>query len=172
MAERNAVFHYYNAGIEESSSDTDITTADTSKQNDADPDEKPEIEYRRTEARSGSLISIIFVSILAAVLLGTVIYSLDRRNTMFNKVADKNQELSLVKSDNVRLQAELESRISAKNVEDYAENVLGMKRIDSKTQIKYIKIQTGDVVNIPEQEKGLGAKIKGFFEKCVEYFRG
>lgn len=171
MADRNAVFHYYNAGIEESASDSETTAADTSKQSDEDPDEKPEIEYRRTEARSGSLISIIFVSILAAVLLGTVIYSLDRRNTMFNRVADKNQELSLVKSENVRLQAELESKISAKNVEDYAENVLGMKRIDS-SQIKYIKIQTGDVVNIPEQEEGLGAKIKGFFEKCVEYFRG
>ena len=90
---------------------------------------------------------------------------------MYNKVADKNQELNLVESENVRLQAELESNISAKNVEEYAENVLGMKRIDP-LQIKYIKIQTGDVVNIPEQEEGLVAKIKSFFESCVEYFRG
>ena len=61
--------------------------------------------------------------------------------------------------------------MSAKNIEKYAENVLKMQKIDS-TQIKYIKIQTGDVVTIPEQEKGIIAKIKSFFDSCVEYFRG
>ena len=46
-----------------------------------------------------------------------------------------------------------------------------MQKIDS-SQIKYIKIQTGDVVSIPAQEKGIAAKIKAFFDRCVEYFRG
>ncbi len=170
MAETNSVYHYYNAGVDDSGSDSEKTT-DTSHRGENNPGEKPEIEYRRNEAKSGSLMTIILVSIMAAFLLGTVIYSLDRRNTMYNKVAAKNQELNLVESENVRLQAELESNISAKNVEEYAENVLGMKRIDP-LQIKYIKIQTGDVVNIPEQEEGFVAKIKSFFESCVEYFRG
>lgn len=171
MAETNSVYHYYNAGVDDPGSGSEKTT-DTSQRGEYDPDEKPEIEYRRNNARSGSLISIIFVSIMAAVLLGTVIYSLDRRNTMYNRVAEKNRELSLVESENVRLQAALESKISAKNVEEYAENVLGMKKGLDKSQIKHIKTQTDDVVNIPEQEEGLGAKIKSFFESCVEYFRG
>lgn len=170
MAETNSIYHYYNAGVDDSGSGSEKTT-DASQRGERDPGEKPEIEYRRNNARSGSLIFIVFVSIIAAVLLGTVIYSLDRRNTMYNRVAEKNQELNFVESENVRLQAALESKISAKNVEEYAENVLGMRRIDA-LQIKYIKIQTSDVVNIPEQEEGLGAKIKSFFEKCVEYFRG
>ena len=109
--------------------------------------------------------------LLAALLLGSVVYSLDRRNTMYNKVATLNNELELTKAENVRLQSELDSKVSAKNVEDYAENVLGMQKIDS-SQIKYIKIQTGDVVSIPAQEKGIAAKIKAFFDRCVEYFRG
>lgn len=170
MTETNSVYHYYNAGVDDPGFGSEKTT-DASQHGERDPGEKPEIEYRRNNARSGSIIFIVFVSIIAAVLLGTVIYSLDRRNTMYNRVAEKNQELNFVESENVRLQAALESKISAKNVEEYAENVLGMKRIDT-LQIKYIKIQTGDVVNIPEQEEGLGAKIKSFFEKCVEYFRG
>ena len=90
---------------------------------------------------------------------------------MYNKVATLNNELELTKAENVRLQSELDSQVSAKNVEDYAENVLGMQKIDS-SQIKYIKIQTGDVVSIPAQEKGIAAKIKAFFDRCVEYFRG
>ncbi|MBR5512998.1 MAG: cell division protein FtsL [Ruminococcus sp.] len=123
------------------------------------------------ETGLGSVLSIIFIAALAAVLFGTVIYSLDRRNTVYSKVAELSNELTYAKAENVRLQTELESKISAKNVEDYAENVLGMKKIDP-SQIKYIEIQTDDVVSIPEQDEGLVTKIKNFFDYCVEYFRG
>ncbi len=125
----------------------------------------------KSETKLGSVISIVLISVLAAVLLGTVIYSLDRRNTMYSMVSALNEELTLAEAENVRLQTELESKISAKNVEDYAENVLGMHKIDS-SQINYIKIQTDDVVTIPEQDEGLLAKVKKFFNRCVEYFRG
>jgi len=124
-----------------------------------------------SESKTGSVLTIILVSVLSAVLFGSVIYTLDRRNTVYNRVTSLNKELNLAEAENVRLQSELETKMSAKNVEDYAENVLGMKKMDS-SQIKYIKIQTDDVVNIPEQEKGLIAKVKGFFDDCVEYFRG
>ena len=123
------------------------------------------------ESRIGSVFNIILVSMIATSLLGAVIYTLDRRNTVYNTVTSMNKELSLLEAENVRLQSELESKMSAKNVEEYAENVLGMKKMDS-SQIKYIKIQTDDVVNIPEREKGITAKLKGFFDACVEYFRG
>ena len=126
---------------------------------------------KRTEVKSGSLFTIILVSALAFVLLGTVIYSLDRRNTMYSKVSALNTELELAEAENVRLQSELESKMSAKNVDDYAENVLGMKKIDS-SQIKYIEIQTDDVVNIPKQDEGVLAKVREIFDRCVEYFRG
>ena len=135
------------------------------------PESKPQIIMRQTEARSGSVLTIILLSVLAAALLGSVIYSLDRRNTVYNKMSSMNSALSLAEAENVRLQSELESRMTAKNVEDYAENVLGMTKIDS-SQIEYIKIQTDDVVNIPEQEESLLSKVEGLFDKVVEYFRG
>ena len=56
-------------------------------------------------------------------------------------------------------------------MEDYAENVLGMRKIDS-SQIEYIKIRTGDVVTIPDKKESLLTKVKNFFDECVEYFRG
>lgn len=125
----------------------------------------------KTESKAGSIFSIILISALAAALLGTVVYSFNRRNTMYNQVAALSEELVRAEAENVRLQTELESKISAKNVEEYAETVLGMKKIDS-SQIKYIQIQTNDVVNIPEQDEGLISKAKKFFDRCVEYFRG
>lgn len=165
MAE-NTVRYYNDEGYDDSDETTEI---DGSRRKETE--QQPEIELRRNEARSGSILMIIFISLLAAALLGSVIYSLDKRNTMYNKVAAMNEKLESAAAENVRLQSELDSKMSAKNIEEYAENVLGMEKIDS-TQIKYIKIQTGDVVTIPKQEKGLIAKIKSFFDRCVEYFRG
>ncbi|MCM1314425.1 MAG: cell division protein FtsL [Prevotella sp.] len=162
--------HDYNGNYEEEKitepeNETEIIMAEKARSN---------IQVSRpvaSESKGGSVFNIILVSVIATSLLGSVIYTLDRRNTVYNTVTSMNKQLSLAEAENVRLQSELESKMSAKNVEDYAENVLGMKKMDS-SQIKYIKIQTNDVVNIPEQEKGFTAKLKGFFDACVEYFRG
>lgn len=139
---------------------------------DSDKNKEPEKNPDTvSESKTGSVLSIILVSALAVVMLGTVIYSLDRRNTIYNKVSELNSELNLAEAENVRLQSELDGKMSVRNVEDYAENVLGMQKIDS-SQIQYIEIQTNDVVSIPEQDEGLFSKIKRFFDSCVEYFRG
>ena len=122
-------------------------------------------------SKVGSVLAIIFISVLAAALFGAVIYSLDKRNTLYNQVSSLNTQLHLSEAENVRLQSELESVMSAKNVEDYAENVLGMRKIDS-SQIEYIKIRTGDVVTIPEKKESVLTRVKNFFDECVEYFRG
>lgn len=165
MPENSAYDYEYHVGY------ADETEAETAENTTEQTDSDPQIEHHKNDQKSnGSMVTIIIVSLLAALLLGSVIYSLNRRNTMYNKALSTNSELELVMAENVRLQSELDSRISAKNVEDYAENVLGMQKIDS-SQIKYIKIQTSDVVNIPEKPKGLAAKIKSLFDRCVEYFR-
>jgi hypothetical protein len=104
-------------------------------------------------------------------MLGLAILSANNDNTVYNEVTAKKNELDTVQAENVRLQAELEKNMSAKNVDEYAENVLGMKKIDS-SQIKYIQIQTDDVVNIPKQNATILSRIRDFFDYCVEYFRG
>lgn len=147
------------------------TAENNEKSKTSKKQKKPAINMSNTETKIGSVLTIIAVSALAVVMLGAVIYSFDRRNTMYNKVSELNHELNLAEAENVRLQSELDSKMSAKNVEDYAENVLGMQKIDS-SQIQYIEIQTDDVVNIPQQDESLLAKIKRFFDACVEYFRG
>ena len=40
----------------------------------------------------------------------------------------QNQKLEVVQSENVRLKSELESKMTLKNVEDYAVNVLGLQK--------------------------------------------
>lgn len=120
---------------------------------------------------AGAVFLVILISLMAAALLAGVIISYNRRNSIYNEINERTSALNLAEAENVRLQSELESKMSAKNVEDYAENVLKMRKIDS-SQIKYIKIQTEDVISIPEQDDGFLAKVKDFLSDCVEYFRG
>ncbi|MBR0511494.1 MAG: hypothetical protein IJJ81_02835 [Ruminococcus sp.] len=166
MAE-NTVRYYMDESYDDADSDEMTETGDAV---DNRSEQKPKIQITKNEARSGSVFKIIFVSLLAAALFGSVIYSLDKRNTAYNQVSALQEQLDSVAAENVRLQSELDGKMSAKSIEEYAKSI-GMEKIDS-TQIKYIQIQTGDVVTIPEQEKGIIAKIKSFFDKCVEYFRG
>ena len=167
MAENTVRYYYTDESYDDADQDETTETGGTSPD---DAERKQQIRMTKNEARSGSIMTIIFVSLLAAALLGSVIYSLDKRNTMYNKVFALNEKLESAAAENVRLQSELEGKVSAKSIEEYAKS-LGMEKINS-SQINYIKIQTGDVVTIPEQEKGLIAKIKSFFDRCVEYFRG
>ena len=166
MAE-NTVRYYMDESYDDADSDE---MAETGEAMDNRSEQNPKIQTTKNEARSGSVFKIIFVSLLAAALFGSVIYSLDKRNTAYNQVSALQEQLDSVAAENVRLQSELDGKMSAKTIEEYAKSI-GMEKIDS-TQIKYIQIQTGDVVTIPEQEKGIIAKIKSFFDKCVEYFRG
>lgn len=175
MSDRNNVY-YYNDGSPPEKKSADETEKAPAAQEPEKVRERTEKSNKsdKTEkggTKSSSVVNIILVSLLSAVLLGSVVYSFDRRNTVYNQVASKTNELSHAEAENIRLQSELESRMTARNVEDYAENVLGLQKIHS-SQIKYIKIQTTDVVNIPEQDQGIVGKVKGFFKKCVEYFRG
>ena len=175
LSDRNNVYYYNDESPPEKKSAGETENAPAAQEPEkvrerAEKSDKSD-KTEKGGTKSSSVVNIILVSLLSAVLLGSVIYSFDRRNTVYNQVASMTNELSHAEAENIRLQSELESRMTARNVEDYAENVLGLQKIHS-SQIKYIKIQTTDVVNIPEQNQGIVGKVKGFFKKCVEYFRG
>jgi len=133
--------------------------------------ERPNIVMRQSEGRKGSALSILFVSIFVAALLSSVIYSLDRKNELYNQISAKKTELEELEAENIRLQSERDSNMTLKNVEEYAEDVLGMQKLD-KSQIEYIQIQTEDVVKIPAVKENMWIKIKNMFTDCVEYLRG
>lgn len=133
--------------------------------------EAPEIEIRRNENIGGSKIAVFFLTIVAVLICSTVVITLDRRNRVYSEITSANAQLATLQAENVRIRSELDAKVSIKNIEDYAENVLGMTKIDN-SQIEYIKIQNSDVINVPEKEKSIFAKVGNFIEKCVEYLKG
>lgn len=105
------------------------------------------------------------------ILLGAMLYSNVQQLQLTSEIAAKQKEYNDMQSENVRMQTELAGKASNKNVQEYAENVLGM-HVLSPAQVEYIQIQTDDVVELPEEEQSLLVKVKTAFDSFTEYMRG
>lgn len=131
----------------------------------------PNISQIKNENKGGSKIAVFFITALAVLICSMVVITLDRRNRVYSEITSANAQLATLEAENVRIRSELDAKVSLKNVEDYAENVLHMKKIDN-SQIEYIKIQNSDIVSVPEKEDSIFARAGSFIDKCLEYLKG
>ena len=98
---------------------------------------------------------MLFVKVMAALAVGilivvTMLYSRAVLTELSQQVASKYNELEELKSENIRLQAQLESAVSLRNIEEYATQRLGMSAMD-KQQVTYINLSEGDQIELTDQ---------------------
>lgn len=119
---------------------------------------------RRQSAFKFFLRAFFIMAVMCAVLYGKV-----ESNALFGEISDLETELKNLQSENITLAAEYESRTSLKNVEDYAENVLGLKKLD-KAQIEYVDIPGDKVIEIVETEnKNIFIRIRNWVNEIREH---
>lgn len=149
---------------------------DLSKYENAAPkltsDEKAKIKVRKAKPEAaGSAPRIIVLALAAGLLLGLVIYGKVENAAIHSEISAETKRVDILRSENVRMQTEIESKTALKSVEEYAVNVLGMQKLD-KSQIEYLSLENGNVVDIPDNSDNLFVRIKHAFEDFVEYLRG
>lgn len=127
--------------------------------------------FRISPGKRGAALKIFIAGVLSLLLFSVVINSYVQLNEAYSEISSANTELNELRSENVRMQTELESKASISNIKEYAEQRLGMSRLD-QSQIQYLQIQTEDVVVIEEGEQNIFVKIKHKFEDIVAYLRG
>lgn len=133
-------------------------------------DKKRGIFYIAPKKR-GQALKISIVSILTVTLFYFVINSYVQLNEVYSDISEANAQLNELRSENVRMQTELEGQASIRNIKEYAEELLGLQKID-QSQIQYIQIQTEDEIIIEEPEQNIFIKIKRWFIDLIEYLRG
>ncbi|MBQ8687971.1 MAG: hypothetical protein IJ512_05430 [Ruminococcus sp.] len=121
--------------------------------------------------KRGQALKISIVSILTVTLFYFVINSYVQLNEVYSDISEASAQLNELRSENVRMQTELEGQASIRNIKEYAEERLGLQKID-QSQIQYIQIQTEDEVIIEEPEQNIFIKIKRWFVNLIEYLRG
>ncbi len=110
---------------------------------------------------------IVVISVMAFLMISA---KADIAQIHSDITAAKSDVQSL-QNENSSMLASLETKSSMKTVEDYAENVLGMQKLE-KSQIEYVSLENGNVAEIPETDGDIFTKIKQTFEDFVEYLRG
>ncbi len=135
------------------------------------PSNNAQIRMGQNTDKKVSIFKVIVFVFLCFSLLGAVILSNVQQLQISNEITAKKQEYMNLQSENVRMQSEIAGKTSNKNIQEYAENILGMQTIDA-SQIEYVEIQTNDVVEIPVEEQNVFVKMKTWFDNLVEYLRG
>ncbi|MCD8006597.1 MAG: hypothetical protein LUF29_06440 [Oscillospiraceae bacterium] len=106
----------------------------------------------------------IFLAVFFALLYGNV-----ETNRLFNEISSLESTLAELESDNASLAAEYESKTSLKSVEEYAQNVLGLEKLD-KSQIEYVEVEADTVIEVVETESSnIFVIIKNWFSDVFEY---
>jgi cell division protein FtsL len=126
---------------------------------------------KHKQPKKNSSVGVVISALIVTALLFIMIYGKVQVSALFTEISSEKEVVDLLESENVRMQSEIESNMSLRNVESYAENVLGLKKLD-KSQIVYIQIQNEDVVQVVETEDNIFVNIKEKFNDIVEYLFG
>ena len=145
---------------------------DLTKYEDVAPEKAPKIRVRRQRAEHvGSVPKLVVMTVAAGAMLGAVIYGKVENAAIHTDITNQTKYVEMLNSENVRMQSEIEEKTALKSIEEYAENVLGMQKLD-KSQIEYVSVLNGSVVDIPESEDNIFVRIKNTLADFLEYIRG
>ena len=111
-----------------------------------EPKSKAQLRRVSVTAFAGAVRVIAFAAVLLMLFAG-IIGSRVKLSLAQHETQELKNELSIVQSENVRLNMQLNSMISEDMVEDYAENVLGLKKIE-KYQIHYFESSNKDQARV------------------------
>ena len=135
-------------------------------------EEQQRIKYRRNAAAAGerySVVKILGIACVALALMFSIIYGKAELSSLYEKQSALEAELTQLMSDNVSLESELATKTGLSKVEDYAENQLGLKKLD-KSQIEYVEVKKDTVAEVVEdKDEGVLVKIKNWFSDALEY---
>lgn len=103
----------------------------------------------RAEARRSRAVAIRILTVATVLftMIAFQIYSQVRVDELDHQLNDINRQISIVESDNARLNMMLDASISLDKVDDYARNKLGMVKV-SDYQVNYVKLSEADSVEV------------------------
>lgn len=140
----------------------------------APPQEQPQnnIQHKANANKKSPifpLIEILVPAIVAVVVLAGVISNQIDMSRLTAEQSKMSAQLSQLQDECTNLEAQLAARTSVTAVEDYAENTLGLTKLD-KSQVEFVEVPVDSVSEVvKKEEKGFFASIKDWFESVKEY---
>ena len=83
-------------------------------------------------------------------------------------IEKKNSELVEIQSENVYLDYQIESMVSMKTAEEFAENELGLVRL-SPAQVEYVNLENSNKI-VDEETETLQLNVSTFLSTVMQFF--
>ncbi len=133
------------------------------------PKAAPHIKMHATSvAKSGNWFVTIVLVTFAAVVAFFFISSKAALSEVTTQISSKTTELQEAKSENVRLQAQLDNMVTLSKVEEMAISELGLRKT-TKNQVRYIYVQDRTMVQVAEKEENVFASLKNWLDGVSDY---
>lgn len=114
----------------------------------------PQNEIHKNRRRKHNPLKLIvggFGGIVAAVIIATIVVGQVQLTELNQQIINAEEQLSNSKSVYTQTQMKVESKLSASQIESYAESVLGMSKAKN-TQKEFITLSGGDKVEVTSHE--------------------
>ena len=121
---------------------------------------KERARIRRSRERIRKLVIAAMIAIVMAGAVGTVVGYIQVTD-LTKKVEDKQAQLAQLESECTSLKAKKENSVDLSQVENYAENVLGLVKLD-RSQEEYLELQKNDQVQVNEGSSGVEKLASSF----------
>lgn len=133
------------------------------------PKRTPEIKIHATSvAKSGNWFGTIVLVAFAAVLAFFFVNSKAELSEVSTAISETTSKLQEAKSENVRLQAQLDNMVTLSKVEEVAVSELGLQKT-TKNQVRYIYVQDRSMVQVAEREENVFASLKNWLDGVSDY---
>ncbi len=138
--------------------------------------QQPQLKVVKTSTRAKAktkrmlaMFKVAFCAIALVTVAATVVYTRAVLTEVGESINMASKELKELKSENGRLAAELESKLSLRNVEEYATVNLGLSKIE-QDQIEYVNLSEGDKIELAQTgEPNLLDKLEAWFDNVMAY---
>lgn len=117
----------------------------------------------------GTIIRFLSIAVVAMAMMFSIIYGKVELSSLYEKQAQMETELAQLTNENVSLESELATKTGLSKVEEYAEDNLGLQKLD-KSQIEYVEVKKDTVAEVVESDdENIFVKIKNWFSNAMEY---
>lgn len=133
---------------------------------------EPKIKHnvnKRKKSPIFPLVELLTPAIVAVVVLAGVISNQIDVSRLTAEQSKLGEQLSQLQSDCTDLEAQLAAKTSVSAVEEYAEDTLGLIKLD-KSQVEFVEIPVVTVSEVVEKEQaGFFSSVKSWFDDVKEY---
>ncbi|MBC3517051.1 hypothetical protein H8K20_11665 [Neobittarella massiliensis] len=118
--------------------------------------------------KKGAPAGKVLLAAIAICVTGLMIYSRVVLTELGDQLSTAKDNLATLTSTTKQLDMQLETRMSLKNVEQYASTQLGLVRVDSK-QVEYVDLEQQNKIEVSEEKSPVASFFGGLAAKIKEY---